>query len=92
MTKQKDTKHRTTVSIYGQQYTIVGQEDPAHVKEVSRMVNDQMREIKRKNPYLDATRLAVLCAVNVVSEYKKLEIEQQNKDPIRMKTSKSGDY
>ncbi|TSB48005.1 cell division protein ZapA [Alkalicoccobacillus porphyridii] len=77
---RENNKHRTTVSIYGQQYTVVGQEDPAHVKEVARIVNDQMREIKRRNPYLDTTRLAVLTAVNVVSEYKKAEAEQRNKD------------
>ncbi|WP_185970841.1 cell division protein ZapA [Alkalicoccobacillus porphyridii] len=80
MNNRENNKHRTTVSIYGQQYTVVGQEDPAHVKEVARIVNDQMREIKRRNPYLDTTRLAVLTAVNVVSEYKKAEAEQRNKD------------
>lgn len=73
MTNQEDNKHRISVSIYGQQYTIVGREDPAHVKEVARIVNEQMREIKRRNPYLDTTQLAVLTAVNAVSEFKKSE-------------------
>lgn len=77
---QNDKKHRTTVSIYGQQYTIVGQEEPAHVKEVVRFVDKQMREMKRRNPYLDTTRLAVLTAVNAVSEYKKLEKQLSMED------------
>ena len=81
MKNQNDKKQRTTVSIYGQQYTIVGHEDPAHVKEVVRHVDEQMREIKRKNPYLDATRLAVLVAVNAASQYKKLEQEVHSDQP-----------
>ncbi|MCM2675236.1 cell division protein ZapA [Alkalicoccobacillus plakortidis] len=80
MANQNDKKQRTTVSIYGQQYTIVGQEDPAHVKEVVRYVDEQMREMKRKNPYLDTTRLAVLTAVNAVSEYKKLEKQARSNE------------
>ncbi|MEN0644348.1 cell division protein ZapA [Alkalicoccobacillus gibsonii] len=80
MADQNDKKHRTTVSIYGQQYTIVGQEEPAHVKEVVRFVDKQMREMKRRNPYLDTTRLAVLTAVNAVSEYKKLEKQLSMED------------
>ncbi len=70
-------KQRTTVSIYGQPYTVVGNEPPSHVKEVAQHVDQKMREIKKRNPYLDTTRLAVLTAVNVVDEYKKLEKEHK---------------
>ncbi|MBU8905116.1 cell division protein ZapA [Desertibacillus haloalkaliphilus] len=75
-------KQRTTVSIYGQQYTIVGYEAPSHVTKVAKQVDEKMREIKSVNPYLDTTRLAVLTAVNVVDEYIKLQekLEQLEKD------------
>lgn len=66
-------KERTTVSIYGQEYTIVGYEKPGHVIEVAKMVDNKMREIKKVNPYLDTTRLAVLTAINVVDDYMKLQ-------------------
>ncbi|WP_245308254.1 cell division protein ZapA [Halalkalibacter urbisdiaboli] len=74
----KEQKKRTTVSIYGQQYTVVGTEPPQHVKEVAQYVDQKMREIKKRNPYLDTTRLAVLTAVNVVDEYMKM-LKEQNK-------------
>ncbi|GAF64160.1 cell division protein ZapA [Alkalihalobacillus trypoxylicola] len=69
-------KQRTTVSIYGQTYTVVGNEPPSHVKDVAHYVDQKMREIKKRNPYLDTTRLAVLTAVNLVDEYKKVMEER----------------
>ncbi|WP_332689694.1 cell division protein ZapA [Halalkalibacter lacteus] len=76
MAKQSG-KQRITVSIYGQQYTVVGEEPPAHVKEVAHIVDHKMREIRKRNPYLDTTRLAVLTAVNIVDDYMKLLKENE---------------
>ncbi|MCL7749811.1 MULTISPECIES: cell division protein ZapA [Halalkalibacter] len=76
MAEQKK-KQRITVSIYGQQYTVVGEEPPAYVKDVARIVDQKMREIKKRNPYLDTTRLAVLTAVNIVDDYVKLQKENE---------------
>lgn len=67
-----DRKNRMTVEIYGESYTIVGDEPSRHVRMVASMVDDKMREIKRKNPYLDTKQLAVLTSVNIVSEYLKV--------------------
>lgn len=66
-------KERTTVSIFGQDYIIIGDEEPSHVIEVAKRVDSKMREIRKNNPYLDVTRLAVLTAINVVNDYIKLE-------------------
>ena len=73
MSQQKET--RTTVEIYGQQYKIVGDEDKTHVRMVASMVDEKMREIHEMNPYLDTNKLAVLTAVNTVSEFLKLQKE-----------------
>jgi len=70
-------KQRTTVSIYGQNYTIVGYEAPTYVNDVANFVDEKMREIKRMNPYLDTTKLAVLTALNVVDDYKKLKLKYE---------------
>ncbi|WP_174729669.1 cell division protein ZapA [Mesobacillus harenae] len=64
-------KNRTTVDIYGQQYTIVGTESASHVRLIASMVDDKMREISSKNPALDINKLAVLTAVNAVNDYLK---------------------
>ncbi|WP_017726650.1 cell division protein ZapA [Halalkalibacterium ligniniphilum] len=71
--KERKEKQRTTVSIYGQQYTVAGYESPKHMREVAEELDTKMREIKQMNPYLDTTRLAVLTAVNVIDDYKKLK-------------------
>lgn len=66
-------KTRTSVDIYGQQYIIIGTESQGHVRLVASMVDDKMREISSKNPYLDSSKLAVLTAVNAVNDYIKLK-------------------
>jgi cell division protein ZapA len=69
-----DTKKtRTTVDIYGQQYTIVGTESTSHTRLIASLVDDKMREISSMNPSLDINKLAVLTAVNAVNDYLKIK-------------------
>ncbi|WP_144625056.1 cell division protein ZapA [Bacillus altitudinis] len=77
-------KTKTTVGIYGQSYTIIGQETKMHMRHVASIVDDKMREINEKNPYLDINKLAVLTAVNVVHDYLKLK-EQYEKLELHLK-------
>ncbi|AOH56010.1 MULTISPECIES: cell division protein ZapA [Bacillaceae] len=70
-----DKRNKTTVDIYGQPYTIVGTESASHMRLVASMVDEKMREISMKNPYLDTSKLAVLTAVNTIHEYIKLKDE-----------------
>ncbi|TYR82207.1 cell division protein ZapA [Priestia megaterium] len=66
-------KTRATVDIFGQPYKIVGSESTSHIRLVASIVDDKMREISKKNPYLDINKLAVLTAVNIVHDYVKLK-------------------
>lgn len=80
----ENRRNRVTVDIYGEPYTIVGDESRSHVRMVASTVDDQMREIKSKNPYLDTKQLAVLTSVNIVSEYLKVKdqlekLEEKNR-------------
>ncbi|HEY9582439.1 MAG TPA: cell division protein ZapA [Savagea sp.] len=68
-----EEKNRVEVDIYGQSYTIVGRESREQMRLVATMVDDKMREIRKMNPALDSTRLAVLTAVNSVNEQVKLK-------------------
>lgn len=70
-----EKKNKITVEIYGQQYVIVGKESPNHIRAVAMAVDEKMREISNRNPFLDTSKLAVLTAVNAVNEYMKLKIE-----------------
>ncbi|SEM36643.1 cell division protein ZapA [Mesobacillus persicus] len=80
-------KTRTTVDIYGQQYTIVGPESASHVRLVASLVDDKMREISSLNPNLDTNKLAVLTAVNAVNDYLKVKdrIERLESEIQRLK-------
>ncbi len=73
MTLSDQPKNKTTVNIYGQQFSIVGHESTSHMRLVASIVDDKMREISRKNPTLDINKLAVLTAINVVHDYIKLK-------------------
>ncbi|GAB3060689.1 cell division protein ZapA [Salinicoccus sesuvii] len=81
-------KNRIAVVINDQQYTLVGEDNPEHIRYVAGLVDNKIREIGMKNAGLDTTRKAVLTAVNVMDEYVKLtekhealleEMEQQGK-------------
>ena len=70
-------KKRVTVDIYGRSYTIVGEEEPHHVRMVASLVDQKMREIHDVNKSLDTTNLAVLTAVNTMNDYLKLKGEYE---------------
>lgn len=78
--EEERAKQRTTVEIYGEKYTVVGLEEASHIREVARFVNDRMREIKERNPYMDAKKIAVLTALNTANEYIKLKSETNPQD------------
>ena len=83
----EEQKNRTTVDIYGQQYTIVGTESTSQIRFVCSKVDDKMREINSMNPSLDTSRLAVLTAVNAVNDYIKLQerFEELEREIKRLK-------
>jgi cell division protein ZapA len=80
-------KNKITVDIYGQQYVILGTENPGHIRLVASLVDDKMREINSKNPGLDVNKLAVLTAVNAVNDYIKMkdELEQLKNELEKVK-------
>lgn len=80
-------KNRIAVDIYDQQYTLVGEEDPEHIRYVAGLVDEKIREIGVKNAGLDTTRKAVLTAVNVMDDYVKLK---EKHDALVKQTEQEG--
>lgn len=80
--EQEDGRIRTVVKIGKQTYTVVGKEPSHHVLEASGLVDDKMKELKRNNPYLTTTQLAVLAALNISNEYVALKhyVEEEKKE------------
>lgn len=68
-------KNRIVVKINDQQYTIIGKEDPEHIRYVANLVDQKINEIGELSPGLDTARKSVLTAVNVMDEYVKLKQE-----------------
>lgn len=66
------SKQKLNVTIYGQHYSITGDESTEHIRHVASIVDEKMKEINHKNPFLDTNKLAVLTAINLVSDYVKL--------------------
>lgn len=69
----ENSRNRTNVDIFGHPYVIIGSESTAHIHKVAAMVDEKMREINSKNPFLDMNKLAVLTAVNAVNDYLKMK-------------------
>lgn len=70
-----EDKTRVTVTIYGTQYTLMGQASKStrYLQMVAAQVDEQMREIATKAPHLDLPRIAVLTAVNIADDMSKLQ-------------------
>ena len=77
--EELNMKNKVTVSIAGQEFTLVGTEDDSYVRRVAAHVDDQIRQVA------DAGRMsvvdsAVLAAVNIADQYFK---EQESCENLR---------
>ncbi|MDR3562673.1 MAG: cell division protein ZapA [Negativicutes bacterium] len=66
-------KSKVMVEIFGENYPIIGDIEPARIMEVAQRVNTRMRETANANPRLPAGKIAVLVALNITEEYLRLE-------------------
>lgn len=70
-------RKKTTVTIHKRQYTIIGPESSDHIERIANQVDEKMATIYQANKNLDATRLAVLTALNTMNDYAKLKEEYE---------------
>jgi cell division protein ZapA len=61
-------KTRYKAVIANQTYTIIGRETKQHMDAVTKLVNEQLLEIKNLSPQLDNEQAAILMAVNALSD------------------------
>ena len=71
-------KNKVTVTIGGQDYTMVAVEDEAYVRKCAAHVDEKLTEIRTVR--LSLTDTAVLAAMNIADEYFK---EQENAENLR---------
>lgn len=63
------------VEIYGQTYQVRGDASNTHILDVAKWVDTKMREIGKRSPNLDHTKVAVLTAINIADELLKVRKE-----------------
>ncbi|MGI6737449.1 MAG: cell division protein ZapA [Anaerovoracaceae bacterium] len=67
------TTNKVNVSIYGQEYTIVGEKSPEYIAKIAAHVDSRMNEIAEGIDGGPVSSLAVLSAVNIADEYFELQ-------------------
>ncbi|HCY7656940.1 TPA: cell division protein ZapA [Staphylococcus aureus] len=70
-------KNKVNVSINDQLFTIVGEDNPEHIRYVAHLVDDKIKELGYKVAGLDTSRKAILTAVNIMHE--KVLLEEENR-------------
>ncbi|HCX2275875.1 TPA: cell division protein ZapA [Staphylococcus aureus] len=69
-------KNKVNVSINDQLFTIVGEDNPEHIRYVAHLVDDKIKELGYKAAGLDTSK-AILTAVNIMHE--KVLLEEENR-------------
>lgn len=75
-------KTRYKALIANQTYTIIGRETKHHMDIVTKLINEQLAELKQLSPQMDNEQAAILMAVNALSDQLKkqeriLELEEE---------------
>ena len=60
-------------SIFGEQYSFVGDEHDEHVDAAARLLDELMRDIAEKTHAIDTKRIAVLAALQLSSRVQEME-------------------
>ncbi|MCI3919571.1 cell division protein ZapA [Paenibacillus sp. TRM 82003] len=68
-----EEKTRTTVSIFGTTYKMVGTFSQAYLNQISKYVNERMEVVAKSNPRLDSQRVGVLAMIQIADEYFQLQ-------------------
>lgn len=65
--------NKVTVQIFGETYALKGDIETEKVRALAKMLDDQMKMVAKGNHRLPPAKVAVLAALNICNEYKKLE-------------------
>jgi cell division protein ZapA len=72
----------TLVEIFGQTYNVRGEGDPDYLAELARFVDSRMREVAASVATVDATKIAILAALNIADEFSRYRKERESADGL----------
>ncbi len=59
---------KTTVRIFGQEYSVRADTNAEHVRQVAELVDEKMREVASRSSQVSTIRVAILAALNLADE------------------------
>lgn len=65
-------KNRVTVDVAGQEYTLISDEEPAYVRQVASIVDEEIRQIT-DNAHLSLSHAAILACIKLADRSQKAE-------------------
>ncbi len=68
----------TQVEIFGQTYNVRAEGDSSYIHDLARFVDSRMREVADRTATVDATKIAILAALNIADDY--FSMQKQRKD------------
>ncbi len=80
--------NQVNVKIFGQEFTIKGEDAPEYVEELSEFVDKKMREVASASSVITSHKVAILTAINIADELFRLRREMGGQEEeIREKIS-----
>ncbi|MDD4237884.1 MAG: cell division protein ZapA [Desulfotomaculaceae bacterium] len=73
-----EQESRVEVEIFGEYYTLKGDSSPEELIMLAHFVNRKMKALSGRNSRLSRTQTAVLAALNIAEELKRLQEEYDN--------------
>lgn len=70
-----EQEFRVEVEIFGEYYTLKGDCSPEEMTALAQFVSRRMKQLSGRNPRLTKAQTAVLAALNIAEEFKKLQDE-----------------
>ena len=65
---QNTNEHKVTVTIYGEEYPIVGYSDPSYISKIADLVDTRMKETAKSSKIAARDKVAILSALSIASE------------------------
>ncbi|AUW94256.1 MAG: cell division protein ZapA [Sulfobacillus thermosulfidooxidans] len=72
---------RTTVTIYGEEYSLKGDLPKDVIQALAHHVDGRLRVLAAKNPHLGISRIAVLALLNMAEDL--YHLQEQNEELVR---------
>lgn len=69
------TMESVQVEIFGQTYSIKGQDDPAYIRELAAFIDVKMKEVQKGTGTVDPLRVAILTSLTITDELYRLRAQ-----------------